>query len=264
MIKNQTNNINLYSLQQIPKTKPNNHIQSTQTHQQLHYLLPPTYPKGHKHLNKNKDQIAYSKIEETINIWTHLGGAMLSLIGVVFLFHKGVGNTSTLGFISIVVYGFCLVLMFMMSGLYHARPLGTTSRVVFRRLDHCSIALLIAGTYAPFMVIGLGSTLGYVIAAIEIALCTLIISLNATNVHKFRIISLIAYVVMGWMCIIAFVPLYRNVGIYPVITMLIAGLFYTGGIVFYKSKKIPLNHAIWHFFVLAGAILMFVAVWMIL
>ncbi|MCL2598955.1 MAG: hemolysin III family protein [Firmicutes bacterium] len=216
-------------------------------------------------IQQSKNQIAYSKHEEQANIWSHFLGAVLALVGAGVLLAKvlreGRESSQGLGLGALVVYVFCTVLMFAMSALYHKMPYGSTRRVVFRRFDHCSIALLIAGTYAPFMVLGLGGTWGLVIEVIEIVLCVLIVTLNAVNVHKYRVVSIIAYVLMGWMCVLAVYPLAMKIGVRSLWVLGLGGLFYTGGIAFYKVKKIPFNHAIWHLCVLLGALCMWLSIY---
>jgi hemolysin III len=189
-----------------------------------------------------------------------LVGAILACVGSVLLLKKTVQNdNSALGVVAVSLYCGCLIICFAMSALYHFMPNLTVRRSVFRRLDHCSIALFIAGTYAPFMLIGLGGALGVWIACIELGLAVLIITFNAINVRRFSLVSLIAYVIMGWLVLPAIMPSIRNMGGIAFVWLLIGGVFYTIGILFYKLKSLPFNHAIWHMFVLAGAIFMYVS-----
>ncbi|MDR3021890.1 MAG: hemolysin III family protein [Clostridiales bacterium] len=211
---------------------------------------------------KNQNQIQYSKFEETLNRQTHLVGAVLATLAAVLLITKTIlkGN-SAVAIFSVILYSLCLILCFVMSTLYHYMPIFTTQRKVFRRLDHCSIALLIAGTYAPFMLIGLGGALGVSFTVAEIGLAIFIITLNAINVHKFRWVSIIAYVIMGWLLIPVVNLSIQSMGTKAFLWLLFGGIVYTAGILFYKLKSIPYNHAIWHVFVLCGATLMFVSVY---
>lgn len=213
-------------------------------------------------------QIAYGKGEELTNIITHAIGAVLSVVGLILLMIKVVSlNYAPVGIVSCFIYGLAMICMFTISTLYHAMPFGTRRRAVFRRLDHCSISILIFGTYAPLMLIGMMSgpradlIWGYVLFSIVAAMAILSIVFNAINVTKFKVFSLIAYVVMGWACIIRIHRIVALCGWGCVGFLLGGGLFYSIGIIFYAIKKIPFNHAIWHLFVLGGAIMHFVCIY---
>lgn len=223
------------------------------------------------------NQIAYGKGEETANIISHALGAVLSVIASVFMIvrvsYSGsppvTGNA--LAIVSVCLYSFCLIELYVMSALYHAQPLGKTRRAVFRRFDHCGVALLIAGTYAPYMLIGLSIlgrqadpadfVWGIVIASVVLGMAVLVIVFNAVNVQKFRVFSLIAYIVMGWACVIRLPALYRAIGGGAFWFLLGGGIAYTAGIIFYRVKRIPWHHFIWHLFVLAGSALHFVSIY---
>ena len=223
------------------------------------------------------NQIAYSKGEETANIISHALGALLSVIASVFMIVKvsysGAAPVvgSPLAIVSVCLYSFCLIELYIMSTLYHAQPLGKTRRAVFRRFDHCGVALLIAGTYAPYMLIGLSIlgraaafanfVWGIVIASVVLGMAVLVIVFNAINVQKFRVFSLIAYVVMGWACVIRLPALYSAIGVGAFWFLLSGGIVYTVGILFYRIKKIPWHHFIWHLFVLAGSALHFISIY---
>lgn len=216
-----------------------------------------------KSTTKKSNQIAYSKREEWINIISHLVGAVLALVAAALMIVKvALSGKGALAITAVSLYAFCLIELYVMSTLYHAQPFGHRSRAVFRRFDHCSVALLIAGTYAPYMLIGLGGVWGIVIASLVLAMAVLVIVFNAINVQKFRVFSLIAYVLMGWACIFKIVALFYAIGVYAFSFLIAGGIMYTVGIVFYKVKKIPGNHAIWHFFVLAGSILHFISIYL--
>lgn len=217
------------------------------------------------------NQVGYSRGEETANIITHALGAFLSVIASVCMIVRVARTGQPLAIVSICLYSFCLIELYVMSTLYHAQPLGRTRRAVFRRFDHCGVALLIAGTYAPYMLIGLSIlgraqayanfVWGIVIASVVLGMAVLVIVFNAVNVQKFRVFSLIAYVVMGWACVIRLPALYRAIGTGAFWFLLSGGVVYTVGILFYRIKKIPWHHFIWHLFVLAGSALHFVSIY---
>lgn len=213
-------------------------------------------------------QIAYSRPEELTNIITHCLGAGLSFVGLVFLMLKCTSlGYSALAIVSVFLYGLSMIVMFTISALYHSFKYGTRVRAVFRRLDHCSISILIFGTYAPTMLIGMmrGGTAdniwGYTLFAVVCVMAILSIVFNAINVTKFKVFSLIAYVIMGWACIVRIDRIADLCGLGFFWFLLGGGVAYSVGIIFYAVKKIPFNHAVWHLFVLGGAALHYVGIY---
>lgn len=174
---------------------------------------------------------------------------------------------SALGITAAFIYGLSVTVMFAVSALYHSMRYGSTARAVFRRLDHCTIAVLIFGTYAPVMLIGLaGGTAtdaiwGYTLFAVVAATAMLTVVFNSINVTKFKVFSLVAYVIMGWACIVRINRIAALCGWGCFWFLLGGGLVYSLGIIFYAIKKIPFNHAIWHLFVLGGAAMHFVCIY---
>jgi hemolysin III len=212
------------------------------------------------------NQIAYTKAEEWINILSHLVGSVLAVAAsAAMIVRISLHFTHASAVVAVCLFSLALMNLYIMSTLYHAQPFGKVRRAVFRRFDHCSVALLIAGTYAPYMLIGLynmgGSARiwGIVIASVVLAMAVLVIVFNAINVHRFKVFCMIAYVLMGWACVIRVDLLLKLPGA-CFWYLLAGGIVYTVGMIFYRIKKIPLNHAIWHIFVLGGSILHFVSV----
>lgn len=211
----------------------------------------------------SKNQIAYSHKEEWLNRITHLVGAALSLVAAVLLIIKTVlSGRGVRAIAAVSIYSLALILLYLMSTLYHFQPVGKTRRAVFRRFDHCSIAVLIAGTYAPFAMLEMYShskAWATAIFVTVIVMAVLSIVFNAIDVNRFKVYCLISYVVMGWACVIRIDLVLHNLPAF--IYLLAGGVAYTVGIVFYRIKKIPYNHAIWHLFVLLGSALHFVSVY---
>lgn len=224
-------------------------------------------------LSKEKEgsganQIYYSRGEEITNIVTHIVGAALSAVAAALMLVKVCTLTpvNALHIVAVSLFSFALISLYTMSALYHSMPLGKTRRAVFRRFDHSSVALLIAGTYAPYMLIGFdrmgGSTRiwGIAIASVVLGIAVLVVTLSAVNVAKFRIVNMICYVAMGWCCVIRVDKLIAlGWGCFGF--LLAGGIVYTVGILFYRIKRIKFNHAIWHLFVLAGSALHFTSVY---
>lgn len=217
---------------------------------------------------KSVNQIAYSRGEEKMNIITHLVGTVLAVAATVFMLIKVCTSTpiNALAIVAVSLFSLSLINLYLMSTLYHFMPLGKTRRAVFRRFDHCSIAFLIAGTYAPYMLIGFnrigGATAiwGIVIASVVLGIAVLVIVFNGVSPAKFRVFNMVCYVLMGWCCVIRADKLIAlGWGCFGF--LLAGGVLYTVGVVFYRIKRIKFNHAIWHLFVLAGSALHFVSIY---
>lgn len=198
--------------------------------------------------------------EEIANALTHGMGALLSIgAGAVLITLAAIkGDPWTI--FSASVYVASLVLLFSASTLYHAfSPSATKDRL--HVLDHCAIFLLIAGTYTPFMLVGLrDSAWGWSLFAIIWSLAVIGIVFKLFFTGKFRRTSTLIYVLMGWIAIVAVVPMTRALPAATLLLILFGGIAYTAGTYFYLSKRIAYAHAIWHLFVVAGATLHFIAV----
>ena len=198
----------------------------------------------------------YSKKEEFYNALTHGIGAFLTIPALILLLNKA---TSTIETISYTIFGISMFCMYLCSTLYHSVPVGKT---FLKKLDHSSIFLLIAGTYTPIALIAIGGSTGWIIVGIEWGLALAGIILKQFFVYRFKALSLIVYIGMGWVAIFFFKPLYAQIGMPGIMTLLAGGLAYTVGTYFYKNNKIPYNHAIWHVFVIAGSVAMFAVVYL--
>ena len=197
----------------------------------------------------------YSKKEEFYNALTHGIGAFLTIPALILLLNKA---TSSIETISYTIFGIAMFCMYLCSTLYHSVPVGKT---FLKKLDHSSIFLLIAGTYTPIALIAIGGSTGWLIVGIEWGLALAGIILKQFFVYRFKALSLIVYIGMGWVAIFFFKPLYAQIGMPGILTLLAGGLAYTIGTYFYKNNKIPYNHAIWHVFVIAGSVAMFAVVY---
>jgi hemolysin III len=159
-----------------------------------------------------------------------------------------------------LVFGISALLMFTTSVLYHAAT-NPRARLVLRRFDHAAIYLLIAGTYTPFTLGVLKGTWGWSIAGVVWGLAVLGIVFKTTSLgFRFHKASVLLYLVMGWIVIVAIKPLMRSLDAAELGWLVAGGLCYTGGVAFYLWKSRPYTHAVWHLFVLAGVACHFVAV----
>jgi len=195
----------------------------------------------------------YSIGEDIANSVTHGIGAILSLVGTALLLYRASGTGTALHLASFAVYGTTLVLLHLSSTLYHAiRHPG--ARRVFWVFDHCSIYLLIAGTYTPFLLLSLWGKWGLTLLVVIWSLAIVGIVMKSVFIGRLRVLSLIFYLLMGWMIVLAARELWLKVPHPALIYVAIGGGFYTLGTIFYGWKRLPFNHAIWHLFVLGGSV----------
>lgn len=193
-----------------------------------------------------------SKQEEFLNALTHGFGALLGIIGLVFLIIFNNQKTEW-SLLSVIIYGFSVIILFSASTLYHSvRP--DFHKHYFRIIDHISIYLLIAGTYTPVCLITLEQSRGWPLFWTVWGIATFGIVLKLFLTGRFEIFSTLLYLVMGWLIVFDFSALSDSVNPNAILLLFGGGLFYTLGIIFYVIEKIPYNHVIWHFFVLGGAI----------
>ncbi|WP_308553646.1 hemolysin III family protein [uncultured Peptoniphilus sp.] len=205
--------------------------------------------------------IKYSKSEEALNIATHILGFILSLIFFLPVVIKTYKGKDTIGFMAWLIYFIAIAIMFLSSSLYHSMK-NPLARTVFRAIDHGVIYLTIAGSYTPIILIGLRSTFAIVIFVLIwiLALSGIVMNIIAFTTgkeDKINRASMTIYMAMGWISILLIYQIYKYIGMSYIIFLLLGGLFYTIGAVFYSIKKIPYNHAIWHIFILVAAFVMF-------
>lgn len=192
-----------------------------------------------------------TKNEELWNVITHAAGFVASILGLFLLLRKYAEST-TAAVIAISVYGISLIFLYLVSSLYHAAT-DTHKKFKLRVLDHISIYFLIAGTYTPVLILSLTHSLGWPLlyAVWGIAVLGFILKLFFTG--RFETLSLLLYVVMGWLIVFDFSALKAVIPQDGIYLLMAGGAFYTGGIVFYVWNKLKYNHVIWHLFVMAGS-----------
>lgn len=197
--------------------------------------------------------------EEVLNAVTHGVGAVLAILGTVLMLLRAVDH-GPLNVVSVAVFGGSMIVLYLNSCLYHALP-QSKGKQVFQVLDHCSIFLLILGTYTPVCLITVGGAFGLTIFGVNLACGLLGIILNAISLKRWKKVSMILYIVMGWLGVLAFPVILRNLTRAGFVFLLLGGVAYTVGVIFYRQKEKPYRHGIWHFFVLAGTVLQFVTVY---
>ncbi len=198
-------------------------------------------------------------VEEVANTLSHGFGLLLSVIGLIVLVILASYKNDIWYIASAVIYGLSLICLYAASTLYHV----TTSpelKLKLRLVDHCCIYLLIAGTYTPFTLIALNGTFGNTLFIIVWAFAVIGILIKIFLHDRIPAASVISYLVMGWIGIIAVQPLYNTLGLSPIALVVAGGLTYTLGTVFYGWHSLKHHHAIWHLFVLGGSICHFIAI----
>lgn len=202
---------------------------------------------------------AYSPAEETANRVTHGLGAVLGVAGLVLLVVASVRHGDAWHVVSTTIFGSTLVLLYTASTLYHSFS-AERMRLLLRKFDHAAIFLLIAGTYTPFVLVTLRGAWGWSLFGVVWGLAVAGIVLKFWFAGRFRVVSTLVYVTMGWLVMIAIKPLMAALPAGGLKLLVAGGLCYTGGAVFYLWKRLPYHHAIWHLFVLAGSVCHWAAV----
>ena len=197
--------------------------------------------------------------EELWNAITHGIGFIASIPALVVLILAAVQTGSGLQITTFTIFGASVIILFLMSTLLHSMP--EKYKHFFAILDHSSIYILIAGTYTPFLLIAVGGTLGITLLCIIWSLAILGVIFKCYFINRFEKLSLIFYIGMGWLIIFAIKPVYLYLGFYGFALLLVGGLFYTIGAIFYAWRSLPYNHTIWHLFVLAGCGAMYACVY---
>ena len=194
----------------------------------------------------------YTRGEEIANAVTHGIGTLLSIAALVLLIVFSVEKGDEWYVVSYTIYGSSMFILYLGSTLYHSIT-NVKAKRIFRIFDHASIYLLIAGTYTPFTLTVLRSSVGWVIFAIVWTLAVLGIIMKIFWVGKHELASTLLYIFMGWMIIFVIKRLLILLPPAGIVLLVAGGIIYTAGAVLYMMDKIPYNHAIWHLFVIAGS-----------
>jgi hemolysin III len=203
----------------------------------------------------------YTQQEELANGISHGLGIIAGILALIFSINKGWGHLTGIELTGVIIYCSSIILLFLCSTLYHS----VSDPQLKHRLkiaDHCAIYLLIAGTYTPLMLIEFGGdkALMMLMAIWTIALGGVLF--KTLFIHRFKVFSLVLYLTMGWLSMVILEDLLAAMTPLGFTLLLVGGLFYSVGVIFYVMKRIPYNHAIWHLFVLAGALSHFLCVYL--
>ena len=201
------------------------------------------------------EEIKYSPVEEFLNASTHAIATLLSIYGLVMLV---VASKNPVETASTSIFGAMLILLFQSSTLYHAM-VNETAKMVFRRIDHSAIFMLIAGTYTPILLLVVPFPNSVALLAMTWYLSVMGIVFSCISV-KFKYINTALYLVMGWLSVLLLQKLIELNQPEVIWYLVGGGLFYSLGCIFYLLKKIPFMHCIWHLFVVAGAAMHYFAI----
>ncbi|MBT0727853.1 PAQR family membrane homeostasis protein TrhA [Rosenbergiella australiborealis] len=203
----------------------------------------------------------YSFSEEIANSVSHGLGCLFGIVGLILLLNQAIERDADLiTVISYSLYGGSMIILFLASTLYHAIP-NPDAKPWLKKIDHCAIYLLIAGTYTPFLLVGLRSPLAEGLMVVIWALALLGIIFKLVFAHRFKVLSVVTYLLMGWLSLVVIYQMATKLSAASVWLLAIGGIVYSLGVIFYVNRRIPYNHAIWHAFVLGGAICHFCAIY---
>lgn len=208
----------------------------------------------------NKEEIAkfnnQSMGEEIANAISHGIGTLLSIAGCAIAIVYACFHGDARSIVSASLYGAGLILLYLFSTLYHSIT-NIKAKHVFQIFDHCSIFILILSSYIPISLSLLRGALGWTLFGIN-AFCTVVgIVLNSVNMKRWQKLSMVLYILMGWSAVAVFSPIIHKIPSNAIALLVGGGLCYTGGVFFYKMKKVRYMHYVWHLFVLAGSVFHF-------
>ena len=207
----------------------------------------------------------YSFGEELFNMISHIAGAFLGIVVITMCVARSAVNDNVFGIVGSAIYGRSMIILYTMSIDYHGLPRNAIKKV-FRVLDHCTIYLLISGTYTPIALSAIRAVdpaAGWVVFGIEWGLAALAVTLTAIDMKKFNAFSMSCYVIMGWCIILAPGLALKALSFTGFLLVLIGGILYTIGAVIYGiGKKLKYMHSVFHLFVFAGSLVQFLGVYM--
>ena len=194
--------------------------------------------------------------EEIANSISHGVGALLAIAGTVVMIVTACVSSDVMGVVSAALYGFFTILLYMFSTLYHSIT-NTRAKKVFQIFDHCSIFLMILGSYIPLCLCLIRGAIGWTLFGTTTLLSIVGIVFNSIDVKKWQKLSMILYIIMGWSAVFVFGEVINKVPTRGIILLVGGGVSYTLGIIFFALDKIKYMHYIWHLFVLMGTVLQY-------
>ena len=213
---------------------------------------------------KDRELPVYTRGEDIFNMVSHIVGGGLGLIALMTCVLIAAVHDNNWGVLSGLIYGLTMILLYTMSSIYHGLRNPTTAKKIFQIIDHCSVYLLIAGSYTPFALCTFreyDSALGWGLFALIWCMAIIGIVLKSIDLRRFRVIGMICYIVMGWCVIFAF-PVLVNLMEFPGLLLLVSGgVAYTVGVIFFGlGIKHKYMHSIFHLFIVLGSLLHFMCI----
>jgi len=206
----------------------------------------------------------YTRGEEIFNMVTHIAGGAFAVAALVLCVCFAAIHNNLWGVVTGAVYGGTMIVLYTMSSIYHGLPVGGTSKKVFQVIDHCAIFLLIAGTFTPLALCGLRPAypvLGWGMFGVIWVVAVVGVTLNAIDLRRYRVFSMICYVGLSWCVVLVIKPLMAVLPAGALVFLFSGGVAYTIGAVLYGlGKKRRFMHSVFHIFVVAGSILHFFSI----
>lgn len=203
--------------------------------------------------------IPYTRQQEKVNGFIHGLGILFGLVGLPILIFIAIANNNRLGLIGAAIYGFSFLMVFCSSTAYHLAQ-DTVYKKMLKKMDHISIYFLIAGSYTPFLLVYMNNSFGATLLSILWGLTVIGIFFKIRYTGRFEILSVIIYLCMGWIMIAGGHRFFDSLPGKVLLPIFIGAALYTTGVLFYVRDRHVFSHAVWHTFVLAGAIVHYVAV----
>lgn len=195
----------------------------------------------------------YTLGEEIVNAITHGVGAALAIAGLVLLIIKA---DSAMGVVTGIIYASIMIVLYVISCIYHSLSFRIKGKKVLRVLDHCNIQLMVAGTYTPICLSMLGGTLGWVMFGIVWAVTIVAVVFNCLNVEKYKVVSIVCNLLLGWAALFIIKPLIAACPSTGISLLIWGGVVYSIGAILYGlGHKVRYMHSVFHFFVIGGSLL---------
>lgn len=195
-------------------------------------------------------------ITEILNAVTHGFALIMSIYGTKLLVQKSHGNPHLL--YPFLIFGISLIILYAASTLFHSL-IFTPAKKFFQKIDHMSIYVLIAGSYTPFALIGVGGAKGVVLITLIDVICLAGVIYKLKFLGRYKILETISYLLIGWISVLYYFPLLHALGSNGVWLLILGGISYSIGTIFYGWQKLPFHHVIWHLFVMGGSFAMFLS-----
>lgn len=225
-------------------------------------IIPSLYPKLYPAMSSGsaKTHRQLTNNEEIVNSITHGIGTLLSIAALIILITVARTSGDNWHLVSYTIYGSTLVLLYLSSTLYHSfsRP---RIKNLFARFDHVSIFLLIAGTYTPILLVSVRGVWGWTMFGIIWGIALLGAVIRSIFLHRFGNLMVAIYLLMGWMFVLAGKHIYMSLPSISLTYLVLGGIAYSTGVIFYMWRKLPYGHGIWHLFVLTGSVFHFFAIY---